>query len=436
MSADAQAVADPTTLRLGKRARSVWAVLTLTGIVFLLSCGSITYWLAGTLGNITTPHSATLEVRTGTQVVVRRNHIVAPELVSKETTLNEGDEVETGPTSGAFVQLFDGSTIQTYFDTRLRVERLRTGALFQNLKEASIVVDSGTVVVVTADLGSYSSAKYLIATETGVIEPDVKSKVRLRVEGSEQGHLTSAFVDYGSAKLLSHGRQIQLSPGTMARVSADGTIVGPGPIEEELIRNGTFTEGPTSGAELAANGGLGIAAWLPILAQTTEPVAEPGVTNIVTETLGLGTTDIVTAARLQREGSGDTYATVGIRQEMNQPVEFLSEIELDASVKVVLQSVEAGGPQGNIFPLTIKVIYSDSEQKQHEWKHSFYYFGQDQDLTVTTKVLQGTWGRHNFVLKSAQDGVGSDMAVINAIEIYGYGRQFQSWVTQLSMIAK
>jgi len=430
----AQAVADATTVRLWKRARSVWAVITLTTLVFLLSCGTITYWLTGTLGNITTAHSARLEVRTGSQVVVQRDHIVAPELVTEKTNINEGDEVETGSSGGAFMQLFDGSTIQTYFDTRIRIERLRTGKLFQNLKEASIYVASGTVVVVTADLGAYTSAKYLIATETGVIEPDVKSKVRLRVEGSEQGHLTSAFVDYGSAKLLSHGRQVHLTPGTMARVSADGTIEGPNRIQEELIRNGTFTEGPTSGAETAENGGLGIAGWLPLRAQAAEPVPEPGLADIVSEKIG--TTDIVNAARLQREGSGDKYAVVGIRQEMNQPVEFLSEIELDASVKVVLQSLEAGGPQGNLFPLTIKVIYSDSEQKQHEWKHSFYYFGQESAPTDSTKVLQGTWGQHHFVLKSSQAGVGSDMAVINAIEVYGYGRQFQSWVTELSMMAR
>lgn len=428
----AQATVDLPAARLGKRARAVWVVIAAMALVFLFTCSSVTYWLATTLSGITTPHSATLEARTGSQLVVRRNHVLAPELVTKETTLNEGDAVQTSSNGGAFLQLFDGSTIQTYFDTGLRIERLRTTKFFQNIKEASVVVDTGTVVVVTADLGGYSSAKYLVATDTSVIEPDVRSKIRLRVEGPEGDQITSAFVDYGSAKLLSHGKQLQLFPGTMARVGADGTIVGPSPIEEELIRNGNFTESPTSGAELPENGGLGTAGWLPIRTQPSEPVSEPGVADIVTETLV--TSEDVRAIRFRREGSSDKFAQLGIRQEVNQPVEFLGEIELDVAVKVVDQSVTAGGPQENVFPLTIRVIYGDSELKQHEWKHSFYYIGPETAPANTSRVLQGTWGRHKFILKSSK--AASDMAVINAIEVYGFGTQFQSWVTDVSIVAR
>jgi hypothetical protein len=399
-------------------------------LAFVFACSSLTYWMSTTLGGITTAQSAKLEARTGAQLIVNRNHVLAPELVTKETLLREGDAVQTSSDGGAFLQLFDGSTIQTYFDTRLRIERLRIGKLFQNSKEASVVVDTGTVVVVTADLGGYSSARYMVATGTSVIEPDVKSKIRLRVDGPEGNQITSAFVDYGSARLLSHGRQLQLTPGTMARVSADGTITGPGPIEEELIRNGNFTEEPTSGAELLENGGLGTAAWLPIRTQSSEPVSDPGVTEIVTETLG---TD-VKAIRFKREGNSDKFAQLGIRQEVNRPVEFLTEIELLAAVKLVDQSATVGGPQENIFPLTIRVTYSDSELKQHEWKHSFYYNGPESAPANTSRVLQGTWERHHFVLKSSE--AASDITVINAIEVYGFGRQFQSWVTDISIVAR
>src|SRR6266508_3232559 len=119
----AQAHTGVAIARLSNRARAVWAVLALSAILFLLSCSLLTYWLASTLGNLTTPHSATLDVRTG-QLVVHRNHIVAPELITKQTTLNEGDDVQTGSSGAAFITLFDGSTVQTYSDTRLRIERL------------------------------------------------------------------------------------------------------------------------------------------------------------------------------------------------------------------------------------------------------------------------------------------------------------------------
>jgi hypothetical protein len=428
----AQAAAELPAVKLERRARSVWVILTVMALAFIFACSSLTYWLSTTLGGITTPQTATLEARTGAQLIVSRNHVLAPELITRETTLREGDAVQTSSSGGAFLQLFDGSTIQTYFDTKIHIERLRIGELFQNTKEASVVVDTGTVVVVTADLGLYSSAKYMIATETSVIEPDVKSKLRLRVEGPEGARTTSAFIDYGSARLLSHGRQLQLTPGTMARISADGTITGPSAIEEELVQNGNFTEEPTSGAELLENGGLGTAGWLPIRTQASEPVSEPGVTDIVTETLG--TSRDVKAVRFRREGSSDKFAQLGIQQEVNRPVEFLTEIELLASIKIVDQSATVGGPQENVFPLTIRVTYSDSEQKQHEWKHSFYYSGPETAPANTSRVLQGTWKRHKFVLKSSQ--AASDMTVINEVEVYGYGRQFQSWVTDISILAR
>lgn len=415
------------------RERAVWSVLALTTLVFLLSCGSLTYWIIGTLGNITTPQVAKLEDRGSSPLSVYRNHILAPESVADETTLNEGDEVQTSQNGAAFITLFDGSTVQQYFDTRLRVERLRTGSLFQNQKEASIVVDSGTVLIVTADLGGFAQATYLLATSVGVVEVETKSKVRLRIDGSGPGLRASAFVDYGTARLLAHGKQLQLGPGTMATISEAEGISGPGPIEEELLRNGNFTEGPTSGAELAENGGLGTAAWLPLRGPGGQVVTDPGVTEIVSETVGA--TGILTATRITRDGAGSSYALVGIRQEMNQPVEFHNQIDLLVTAKIVRQTLPAGGPQGNLYPLTIKLIYTDSEQQSREWLHSFYYLGPESATANTTKVAQGTWKRLEFVLK-APGGPGSDMTVINAIEVYGFGREFQSWVTDLSIIAR
>ncbi len=119
----ATATADLTGAMLVKRSRSVWGVLTAATLLFLLSCGSLAYWLSSTLSNFTIPHSATLEARTGSQLVVQRNRVRAPESVTAQTVLNEGDEVQTSSSGGAFIQLFDGSTIQTYFDTSLLVRR-------------------------------------------------------------------------------------------------------------------------------------------------------------------------------------------------------------------------------------------------------------------------------------------------------------------------
>jgi hypothetical protein len=156
----------------------------------------------------------------------------------------------------------------------------------------------------------------------------------------------------------------------------------------------------------------------------------------VTETLGgLGT---INAVQILKEGSSDRYAKVGIHQEIHRPAEFLDTIELFATVKVLRQPFTVGGPQGNLFPLTISVNYSDADGVQREWKQHFYYVNGAPDPNDVRQVPHGTWWspRERFVLKSASAKIGQDVAVINYIEIYGYGRQFQSWITGVSMLAR
>jgi hypothetical protein len=44
---------------------------------------------------------------------------------------------------------------------------------------------------------------------------------------------------------------------------------------------------------------------------------------------------------------------------------------------------------------------------------------------------------HNiFFLKSPELSTGKDIFVINSIEVYGYGPQFQSWITGISLVAR
>ena len=137
---------------------------------------------------------------------------------------------------------------------------------------------------------------------------------------------------------------------------------------------------------------------------------------------------------------------------------FLNRVELRARVKVVSQTEPVSGPRGDVFPLTIRIIYTDLNGKQQEWRRSFYWSPTDRNISNAAAVPQGAWqtleelelrdqaaksnsgktgGQRkdylNFVLKGTVKGpegdttVGQDVSVINAIEIYGIGTSFQSW---------
>ncbi len=436
-----------------RRSRQVWLVLVLCNMLFFALCVAGAISIYNFLSTITVPQTASLEPRHGTQLAVLRKGSRVPELATGRTELHEGDTALSGQDSEGFIQLFEGtSTIQTYFSTTLRIDSLRVTRFFQNVKQARLHLDTGTVVWATGGLGDYASAEYIITSDEAEITIPNDSKVRVRVEKDEANRKTTyAIVDYGSAVMLSRGRRIELNPETMAWVGPDGQPQGPVQAEEELIRNGTFNEPPTSGAEMKDNGGLDTAAWLPVRDPSSDVVFKLSTISVVSETLpGLGSIDAAVICLRDENcpgadhggNAGDRsdsddgrYGRVGIRQDINQPVEFFNSIELKVAVKVVRQSLPAGGPQGNLFPLTIRVVYSDTEGNVHEWKHSFYYLAAEKSLPNATRVSPGSWlPEQQFTIKSAE--VGRDVAVINSIEIYGYGQQFQSWVTGVSMVAR
>src|SRR5688500_14967914 len=280
-----------------RRARRVWAVLALCALIFVALCSLLVTALGTSLNTLTVPHTADLEPRSGSQVVVVPYHSVTRERVSSRTSLNEGDLVRTDSDDGAFLTLFDGSTVQLYFDTEIVLERMRTSRYFNNGSEVVIAVKRGTLLVATAGSGAKADSHFVVSSEVSGVEVSPDSKVRVRVEGAGSEQIMSVTLDEGGASMMSRGKSLLLKPKQLSRALGSGTLVGPLPAEEELVRNGTFTDDATSGAELIENGGLGIAAWLPVRTQAVPPIADPGVVEVVTETVGVQTTS---AVRLRR----------------------------------------------------------------------------------------------------------------------------------------
>jgi FecR protein len=451
----AHAHADVASVRVVQRARLVWAAMALSALAFVGLCLFLSYLAAGFLSSFTVAKTATVESTVeGVGLAVQHKGTTVSELVSASapTPVYEGDTVASPSNGRAFFRLFDESTINTSFNTQIVLDKLRVSQFFQNAEEISITVSKGTALVSTSDLNNYTSSQFTVSTSQAQIDLQPTSKVRFRVEGEGEEATTQVVVEAGGAVLFSRGKRIDLKSERMAWVTGGGEPQGPVEAEEDLIRDGDFRQGPTAENETISGGGLGIAAWLPIRDEGAPPVAQSSVT--ITEELGLS------VARILYDG-GEEYARVGMKQDINRSVEFLHTIELVATVKLVSQDEGVRGPRGEIFPLTIRVVYTDSLGKLHEWKRSFYYQGSDPDPSDVTKVKipPGTWKttaqmleerlsrlpegpqdlqRLNkdqlFVLKSPTNGL--DVAFINAIEVFGYGTQFQSWLTAISLMAR
>jgi len=458
-----QARADQGQTALSKknaqRSRQVCIVLVASLFVFVAFCATAAFGLSAYLSSITNTETATIKAVSPSVLAVLRHLTKSTEYITGTTTLQEGDAVTTQNSDQAFISLFgDSGTITMYFNSNIEMARLRASRFFQNAKEVSVILHGGTISFATGGQGDYSSATYTLSTEQADVEIAPGSNLRVQVDTQAGALVTEVVVNSGSATMRSHGKRIDLGPQQMAWVSGNDLPQGPAEAQKDLISNGKFDEPPNSNVEETGEGGLGTAAWLP-LHDATGVATSPGTVEITSEVN-------LKAAVLTGGGSPSRFVKVGITQDINAPASFFSTIELSATIKLVNQLSPAGGPAYDIYPLTVRIVYTDQFGKNHEWKRSFYFEGPDPDLADNSaiKITQGRWtttqemkeqrahlvetsnltgplrqGEENanqdlFVLKSP-DQV-TDIAVINAIEVYGYGSQYQSWITNISLMAR
>jgi hypothetical protein len=437
---------------VASRANQVWLVLTLGLVAFVTLCGLSGFGISNFLGTVTVAKSARVEaIPPGSVLAVLKHGSVTPEQVSNEL-LQEGDIVIVSKDGAAFLTLFDGSTIKTTFSTTIAMDTLRVGEFLQRTKDVKISVSNGFVHVANSDQGDYAVSHYQISTPQAEIDADPGSLIDVNVQPGVDPS-TRVIVEAGGALVHSQGRSIRLESRQMAFVSQLTAPEGPLDAEIDLVKNGDFTEGPTSNAEEIDNGGLGVAGWTRSRDDTAAPILSGSVT--ITDELGLK------VAALRYDSSQNQLARVGMVEQLNEPVEFYQSIQLTATIKLVSQELPVTGTGGEIYPLIIKIVYKDSGGNLHEWRRSFYFAGDDADLADLSrlKMTQGKWestaemqterqqqavsnGRQDvaalnndlFVLKSPT--LNQDMAAINSVEVYGYGTEYQSWITNIQLLAR
>ncbi len=423
--------------RTRDRGRNVWLVLVLSTVAFFALCGLLGTSALGFLTSITEPQTGILQLRKGSRLIVQRLGTTAPVYVADKAVINEGDRTTTGPDSEGYVDLFEGDiTVRTYFSTTISLDTLRTSRFFQNLRQMRLTLDTGTVVVATGAPSDYADENYVVATLDGDVLVPSESRVRVTRKPGEPG--TTVVVEEGTASVFSKGNRLEVGENRMVTAHAEGGFSAVSSAVDELIRNENFIDPWTSEAESKEGGGLGIAAWLPIRENASGPDGRLNVIEVITETVGSSTNYLVD---IRREGPTDQYGTLGIRQEINRPVDYLERIELKASIRVVQQPEDIGGLTGIAYPLTIKVNYTDAQGNPQRWIRSFYY-GQDTDADETTDVEivgQNRWTlvpapgdkSERYTLKPNAEQPEPD--IINSIEIYGYGTHFNSSINSISL---
>jgi hypothetical protein len=456
MSVSAQA--DRASLSVEQRSRQVWAAMLASMVVFLTLCGAVAFGFSNFLSSITEPKSALIKALPPSVLAVLRHNTTTPEQITDSATLHEGDAVTTGKSDQAFITLFsDSGSILMYFNTNLEMEKLRASPFVQSSNEIAVLLNKGTIVLAAAQPTDNSSTSYTLSTNQAQIDVEPGAHLRVSVQDDQGILVTQVVVNSGHSTLWSHGKPVEIGPDQMAWVSGSELPEGPEAAQVDLIRNGSFDDAPNNSSEEVSEGGLGTAGWAPLRDNSGADSSAASVS--ITEEVNLK------AAVISGQGAANKYVRIGMVQDINQPASFFTSIELSATVKLVKQELPVGGPVPDVYPLIVRVVYTDQNGKNQEWRRSFYFQGPDPELTDNTiiKITQGRWittheiqearrealadrtragGASDtgnsaaalFMLKSPTQG--QDIAVINAIEVYGYGTQFQSWITGISLLAR
>jgi hypothetical protein len=199
------------------------------------------------------------------------------------------------------------------------------------------------------------------------------------------------------------------------------------PAEQNLIRNGDFTQPLTGTWELDARPPL-------------DPNEQVGTADVTTDS-GRRTIHI--------NRTGSNWGHVGVTQVINRDVQGLTSLRLSLDIQIDIQDVRNCGQYGTECPLMVKIDYVDIGGGAHEWLQGFYWFYDPNPAAgaircVTCSPVQyehmlwplGEWKNYTSddLLQIFATG-GTPPANIKSITIYGEGHSFDSQFADVQLRA-
>ena len=415
-----------------RRTRLAWTALCLGFVGFLLLCAGAGVGMFAYATGADVARVATLERGHRTQLEIlragQREWTLFPGDMP-EVILNEGDAVRTGPDTDALIELFDGSTLQLYYDSEVKLTTLRTSRFFDQKKTVVLEQRRGVVNYSMAPPAPDTTGAMQVISGEGADQvraalPD-GAIVRISVVGTDRATVpyTQVTVVKGEPVVALGGSYARPVPGEMVRAFAGGTLRSPEKTQEELFANGNLVTAPEDPTEV-------VQGWkiVPNPNTTSDPA------RAITHTEALATT-AVQSVELTRAADQAGPEQIVMQQDLGgQQVGFYRTLVLRAQVKVVAQPQETG-PNGP-FPLSLRLHYYDQNGLERTWIQVFYYDDSDAGalrVDPTGALLRkGAWQERTYDLKQ----LAPDMVRLGWFEVVGEGSTFSVWVSALSLVGQ
>lgn len=410
-----------------------WTVLMISFVIFCLLSIAIPWGLFYFIEHGTRGQTAQLDPILGTLVFrpSRSADMIAVTTsrddVSEGSIIQAGDDATQGTLS--FISKRPDRTVlgsaQIYSGTSIDIQRLRE-PIFEGSNQPYFVrlaIEKGQAQIFN-NSGTNRALLVELSTPHGHVLMDQAGAYRIQVTAEK----TDITVRTGEATLGDEsGSSVRIAETMRAWVDDTGLHQASTFDDRNLIVNGEF-------------GQLGdgtFAPWDPYF--NSQNNVSPGASKF----LNSEGREVLFFSRQE----GENYHTeVGVRQQINQPVNLYDSLILQFDVKLLHQRPAGGGEQGSEFPLRVEIAYTDIYGNQQTWGHGLYYLdpltdeesGNDKwSLANSEKIPQGQW--FSYVspnLITIFEGQGTRPDTIDGIRLYASGHKYQSIVSGVDLLAR
>jgi len=400
--------------------RLAWIVLLVSFAIFLFLAVTLPMAARYVVRYATTTQAARVEPTLGTLLLYPSATADAVAITAIKEGIVEGSRIVAAEesTQGALVFLSSDDagaalgSVQLYAGTQLNVLRIRRPffAVSPEPYQVRLRLAKGQARIFSNSADG-RPLRVELETPHGMVELTAGS-----YQVSVNAEQTDITVRSGQA-ILHHAQEgsMTVDHGLRAWLTADDFAQTPASAEQNLLRNGDFSE----------------------------PMLDTWQSYVIADNVVPGSVRIVEregrwVAHLIRQGEENVPTEVGITQVVEKDVNVYDELVIQLDVKLLHQSLSGAGYLSSEFPLRVEITYTDIYGKVLTWGQGFYYRDPENE---NWRIINGqkippyiwyTYQSPNLMALLAD----TRPARINSVRIYASGWNYQSMVSEAYLVVR
>ena len=324
--------------------------------------------------------------------------------------LREGDQVRVMGDALALVFLHDGTSIQLFPDTTLRIDQSRASAFNVRRSETVLTQRTGRSRIEVAPPLT-ESRRFEVHGPIGIAQLR-EGSYGIQTDGTNGSSAFELSVRRGSASVTAEERTVEVLPGERTFARTGEPVAAPVPAASDFVQNGGFVEA--------------LDFWQ--AGNRSVEDGKPGDVSLVTQ-------DGRYIVRFQRRDSSN-HAETYLHQTIDRDVSDLQSLTFALQLKVIEQSLSGGGWVGSEYPVTVRLRYRDAAGNETTWVQGFFIQNtEDRPTTNGQLVPKDTWVSFNADLFDP-NRVYPRPAHLVWIEIEGSGWQYESMITGVQILGE